>query len=101
MKRHYSDYVRHCLRQYVSTIEVGTSPKFKNAVEKADWFACNAVAVNLDPQELALVIELYGPGDTIPDKIYHISKSRRIPQSYLWTMVDDLEYKVAKNRGLK
>lgn len=100
LKRYYSECVRHYLRQYVSTLEVGSSPRFRNNVEKTDWVACNSVAINLNPQEFALLIELYTIGDTLPDKICQISKDKRIPQSYLWALVDDLEYKVAKKRGL-
>ena len=100
MKRYYREFVRHCLSYYVSTLEIGTSPKFKSAADRANWVSCQAVAINLDPDDLALMCEIYGPGDTIPDKIYHLSKARRQSQSYLWGFVEELEYKVAKKRGL-
>ena len=100
LKRYYREYVRHCLAHYVTTLEVGSSPKFRTAVDKTNWLSCNEVAAKLDPDDLKLLRELYGTGDTIPDKIYQISRSRRTSQSYLWSFVEDIEYKVAKARGL-
>ena len=100
MKRHFSDYVRHCLRFYVSTLEVGSQPKFKNNIEKANWMCCHEVLSKLEPDDLKMVQELYTRGDTMADKIYTISKEMRISQSYIWSLVDDIEYKVAQKRGL-
>ena len=100
MKKHYSDYVRHCLRFYISTLEVGTVPKFKTAAEKANWMSCHEVVPNLEPRDLEFVKELYSQGDTIPDKIYGLTREHKIPQTYFWNLMDDLEYKIAQKRGM-
>ena len=100
MRRHYSEYVRHCLRFYIATLEVGTAPKFKTAAEKANWTSCHEVVPNLEPRELEFVKELYSQGDTIPDKIYSLARDRKMPQAYFWNLLDDLEYKIAQKRGM-
>lgn len=100
MKRHYSDFVRHCLRSYIATLEVGAAPKFKTAAEKANWMSCHEVVPNLDARDLEFVKELYSAGDTIPDKIFGLARDHKIAQSYFWTLIDDLEYKIAQKRGM-
>ena len=100
MKRYYADYVRHCLRFYAMTLDVGTSPRFNTEVDKNNWVACHAVVKNLDHKTIEIVREIYGPGDTIPDKIYHLSKTLGLTQDYIWNIVNTLERNVAKKRGL-
>lgn len=100
MRRWYSECVRHFLAFYVSTLEVGTCPKFRTTSEKINWMACDAVVKTLDPQDQALVRELYRQGDTMADKIFQIAKDRKSSQGHLWNLVDDLEQKIAKERGL-
>ena len=100
MKRYYADYVRHCLRFYVMTLDVGTTPRFNTEVDKNNWTACHAVVKNLDDKTTDIVREIYGPGDTIPDKIYNLAKASKQNQDYIWNIVNTLERNVAKKRGL-
>ena len=100
MKRYYADYVRHCLRFYVLTLDVGTAPKFNTEVDKHNWVACQAATKNIDDKTMEIVREIYGPGDTIPDKIYHLSKTLNVSQDSIWHIVNTLERNVAKKRGL-
>ena len=100
MKRYYADYVRHCLRFYVLTMDVGTTPKFDSFIDKNNWAACHAVVKNLDGKTLKIVREIYGPGDTIPDKIYYLAKELKMTQDSIWHIVNTLEREVAKKRGL-
>ena len=100
MKRHYSNFVRHCLRKYVETLEIGTAPKFDTEVERENWLCCHNVVSALSAGNQKLVQTLYGPGDTLPDKIYHIAQARKMSQAPLWKLVDDVEYKIAKQRGM-
>ena len=100
MKRHYSDCVRYFLAQYISTIDVGTAPKFKSEAEKVNWLACNAVLTRLDHHDLKLVYDIYRKGDTVADNIYRLASARKVSQGYYWKLVDDIEYKIAQKRGL-
>ena len=100
MKRYYADYVRHCLRFYVMTMDMGTSPKFNTEVDRNNWAACHAIVKNLDNKTIDIVRDIYGPGDTIPDKIYHLAKMRNVNQDSIWNIINNLERAVAKKRGL-
>ena len=100
MKRYYADYVRHCLRFYVMTLDVGTTPRFNTEVDKNNWAACHAVVKNLDDTTTEIVREIYSTGDTIPDKIYHLAKDMKISQDSIWNTINALERNVAKKRGL-
>lgn len=100
MKRYYADYVRHCLRFYVMTIDVGTSPKFNTDVDRNNWAACHAATKNFDHKTMDIVREIYGPGDTIPDKVYHLAKERNVSQDSIWNFINTLERNIAKKRGL-
>ena len=100
MKQWYSECVRHLMRNYIDTLDVGTPPKFKGPADKANWLACNEAMATLDPQDVKLICNLYRRGDTLADNIYRLATARRMSQGYFWRLVDDIEYKVAKNRGL-
>ena len=100
MKRGYSDCVRHYLMLYLSDMEVGTPPKFKNTIEKDDWMACHSVMSALDQEDAQLVTEMYRRGDTLADNIYKLATARKTSQRTYWNLADDIEYKIAKKRGL-
>lgn len=100
LKRHYSEFVRYCLRKYVETLDIGTAPKFDTEIERLNWVSCHNVVSKLSPSNQQLVQKLYGPGDTLPDKIYHIAQARRTSQAPLWKLVDEVEYGIAKQRGM-
>ena len=100
MKRYYADFVRHCLRFYVMTLDIGSCPKFSNEAERNNWMCCKAATDNMDAKTMEVVKEIYRPGDTIPDKVYHISRELKIPQDSIWNMINTLERDVAKKRGL-
>lgn len=100
MKRYYAEYVRHCLRFYVMTLDMGTSPKFNTEVDRQNWMACHLVMKNIDLKTLEVIKEIYRPGDTIPDKVYHLSKELKVPQDTIWNTINTLERNVAKKRGL-
>ena len=100
MRRHYSECVRYFLSQYISTLDIGTTPQFKNEAEKTNWLACHQVLATLDPHDLKLVCTIYRKGDTVADNIYRLASARRVSQGYYWKLVDDIEYKIAQKRGL-
>lgn len=100
MRQHYTEYVRHCLRFYVTTMDIGTTPRFDNEVEKNNWAACYHATKNMSPKKLEIIKEIYSPGDTIPDKIYHLAKDMKVPQGEISVMLGKLEKDVAKKRGL-
>lgn len=102
MKPYYSEYVRHCLRYYVKTLDEGNGghPIFKSEADKANWGACYHVLKEYPQSHFDIVCEIYRPGDTIADKIYMMAKNRRVSQDTLWGLINNTERKIAKKRGL-
>ena len=102
MKPYYSEFVRHCLRYYVSTVEDGKGghPVFKSDAEKANWAACFHTLKDYSRRDMEIITYIYRPGDTVPDKIYMLAKNHGIPQDNIWRLINATERKVAKKRGL-
>lgn len=97
MKKHYSDYVTHCLRFY------SRHPKpnyFKTEVDRKDWQAVDTVIKGFSEEEQDMLLTVYREGDRIADNIYQLSKKLHIHQDNIWSLVEKLEKKVAKRRGL-
>lgn len=54
----------------------------------------------VDDNDRAMLLYIYREGDTVPDNIYQLAKSKGISQDSIWKLVNELERKVAKRRGL-
>lgn len=102
MKPYYSEFVRHCLRYYIKTLDEGKGghPVFNSDAEKANWSACYSILKNYSENDMDIISYVYRPGDTIPDKIYMLSKSKGISQDTIWSLVNITERRIAKRRGL-
>lgn len=102
MKPYYSEFVRHCLRYYIKTLEEGKGghPVFNSEAERENWSACYQVLNNFSEKDMDIVVYLYRPGDTIADKIYELSKSKGVSQDTIWSLVNRVERGIAKQRGL-
>lgn len=102
MKPYYSEYVAHCLRYYIKTQDDGHGghPIFKSEADKANWSACYSVLKNYSEDDMEMIAHIYRPGDTIADKIYTLAKAKGIPQDTIWNLINNVERRVAKRRGL-
>ena len=102
MKPHYSEFVRHCLRFYIKTLDEGKGglPTFRSDAERENWSACYHVLKDYSTAEMDTISQIYRPGDTIADKIYMLSKSKLASQDYFWGLISRVEREVAKKRGL-
>lgn len=100
MKPYYSDFIRHCLRFYIKTWDGGTYPEFRSETDKANWTACHEVLKKYSEADMNLIVNLYGPGDTLADKIYALSEANKIPQDHYWNMLRAVERNIAKARGI-
>lgn len=82
------------------TLDMGTAPRFKTEVDKNNWMACHYATTKIDPKTMEVVKEIYRPGDTIPDKVYHLAKDMKVSQESIWNLINSLERNVAIKRGL-
>ena len=102
MKPYYSEYVAHCLRYYIKTLDDGKGghPVFKSDADKFNWSACHSVLKDYSEDDMELITYIYRPGDTLADKIYALAKAKGIPQDTIWNLINNVERRVAKRRGL-
>lgn len=97
MKKHYSDYVTHCLRFY------SRHPKpnyFKSEADRKDWQAVDVALKAFSDTDRETLLTIYREGDTIAYNVYQLAKKRGIKQDGIWNLIDKLEKKVAKRRDL-
>lgn len=92
----YSEYVNHCLRFYARH----PNPKFKSDADKHNWAACNSAFKGFSDSDREMLLTIYREDDTIPDNVYQMAKYKDIKQDSVWKLINDLERKVAKRRGL-
>ena len=102
MRPRYSDVVSRWLKHYAITQSdaPGCLPRFRSEEERENWSACHNVLKDYSDRDARIIVELYLPGDTMPDKIYLMSKQMRVPQNTLWDLMRDTERKIAQKRGL-
>lgn len=92
----YSQYVNHCLRFYARY----QKPKFHSEADKHNWTACKDALKDFSEQDREMLLRIYRDGDTVADNVYQMSKDKDISQDTLWKLINELEYKIAKRRGL-
>lgn len=95
-RTYYSEYVNHCLRFYTRH----GRPKFHSETDKHNWAACDNALKSFSDNDRAMLLYIYREGDTVPDNIYQLAKTKGISQDSIWKLVNELERKVAKRRGL-
>lgn len=102
MKAYYSEFVRHCLRHYVKTLDEGRGghPIFRCEAERNNWAACYNVLKKYSENDMDTISRIYRPGDTIADNVYMLSKAKQVSQDSLWSLISRVERSVAKERGL-
>lgn len=102
MKPPYADYCKHAMRFYARSMMNAHSaePRFKTEADKKNWYACQAAVRTFSPEEMDMLIILYSMSDPLPDAISRLAKDRCIHPDRVWNIVNDLERKIAKRRGL-
>ena len=91
----YSEYVNHCLRFYARH-----EPSFYSDADKKNWLACESALKDFSDNDREMLLTIYRGGDTIPNNVYQLAKSKGIKQDSIWKLIGELERKVAKRRGL-
>jgi energy-converting hydrogenase A subunit M len=55
---------------------------------------------NLSEIEKAMLKDIYTSYDTMADSVYHVAKKLQIDQEVIWTLINEVSYRVVRNRGL-
>ncbi len=92
----YSEYVNHCLRFYARH----TNPKFKSDADKQNWKACESAINSFSDKEQVMLLGIYRGEDSVPDKVYQLAHENGVKTDTIWKLINELERKVAKRRGL-
>lgn len=102
MRPPYADYCKHAMKFYARSMMNAHSaePRFKTEADKKNWYACQAAMRTFSPEDMDMLITLYGMNESMPDAISHLAKERNIYPDRVWNIVNDLERKIAKRRGL-
>ena len=102
MRPPYADYCKHAMRFYARSMMNAHSaePRFKTEADKKNWYACRAAVRTFSPEDMDMLVTLYGMREPLPDAISSLAKDRRIHPDRVWNTVNDLERKIAKRRGL-
>lgn len=96
MKTFYSEYVQHCMRFYARH----PHPKYRSEIDKKNWVACDISLKEFTDKEQDILLTIYRGNDTIPDNVSKLSIERNYKQDFVWKLINELERKVAKRRGL-
>ncbi len=96
MKTFYSEYIQHCMRFYARH----PHPTYRSDTDKQNWLACDSAIKGFGDEEREMLLTIYREGDTVPDNIYNLSRALNIKQDLIWKLVNELERKIARRRGL-
>ena len=96
-KRCYSEYVRRALCFYARHLQ---KPSFKTLVDESNWIACHIVLKAYSQRDKDILTYVYGAFDTVSDNVYAMANKYHIHQNIIWGMMDEVERKVAVERGL-
>lgn len=95
-KAYFTDYVKHCLRFYARH----ENPEFRNDTDKANWKACEKALNSFSSEDREILKGIYESRDTMADNVYQAATRLNVDQTSIWKMVNSLEHKVARERGL-
>lgn len=95
----YSQYVNHMLRFFARYYDKNLE-NFKKPVDAKNWQAVKTVLDKLPEKDKNVIIEVYKRRDTLADNIYEVSKELGIDQDVIWSMLNKITRKIAKEREL-
>lgn len=102
MRPSYAEYCKQAMRFYARSMMNAHSaePYFKSEADKKNWHACQAAIRTFSAEDMDMLIQLYSKNEPMPEAISHLARERRIHPDRIWNIVNDLERKIAKRRGL-
>ena len=102
MRPYYAEYVKHALRYYIKTTRniPSEQPRFKTEAEKKNWLTAQAALKTFSADEQEMFAAIYSENIMLSDSIRQYSERHGVHVNHIWNLVNDLEKKVAKRRGL-
>lgn len=102
MRPHYAEYVKHAMRFYArSRISASSEqPRFKTEADAKNWNACHGIMNTYSDEERNVFLSLYSDLGSMPESIDKVSREYSMEPNRIWNLVNDLEKKVARRRGL-
>lgn len=101
VKPYYADYANHMLRFYCKNPHTGSSESFKSRCDEFNWRSCFRVVDKLSSKDREIIMTLYdAPGQNMTDNVRMYALNHKITEDYIWNLIHDVSYRVAKMRGL-
>lgn len=98
---YYKQYVNHMLRFYARYHDKKNISDFKKKeADLKNWITVKTILDNLSDAERNVIIEVYKRRDTLSDNVYELSKELGINQDIIWTILNKVTRKIAKEREL-
>lgn len=94
--RQCREYVNHMLRLFARYQKC----ELVNEIDVENWCAVENVLDDLKKEDKNVIIKIYEKYDTIPDNVYEVSKELNLHQDIIWTLLNKVCKKIAKERGL-
>ena len=97
MRKHYSDYVRHCTRLYFNT---DTTPNpLNDKVKYNNYISVSNVLDRYDSKTACMLREVY-TSEIIPKAVDKYATKEGCKSEEIWYMIQRYEKDVAVERGL-
>lgn len=100
-KPYYVDYVNHALRFYCRNTDPEMIHQFRTASEEKNWHSCRKVVEKLDVKKRELILRVYRtPATSLPEAVYSVQREMHLSLDYIWKVIGEVSYRVAKTRGI-
>ena len=101
MKPYYADYVNHMLRFYCRNTDPEMVHQFRTASEEKNWLTCRKVIEKLDVKKRELILRVYRtPATNLGEAVYSVQREMHLSLDYIWEVIGEVSYRVAKTRGI-
>ncbi len=98
-KPYYAEYVNHMLRFYVAYKETNDR-HFKSDVDQRNYSCVDKVLNSIPKYEQLMLIEIYRRRGPLLDNVHVISEQSRVVPKKIWSFINDITIKIAKERHL-
>jgi hypothetical protein len=76
------------------------TPGSLGEIDKTNWLACDEAIKTFNYPDREMLISLYREKSTLIDNVYQMSKEKHIKRDAIWSVVKELQKRIAQKRGL-